>query len=169
MAKSALATGAVALGTLGTGTVSAQAEEAAVFASALLPGVDFDVIAELPTSTTVDLLQAEGETLQTISQPDEWNGHIIRYDIGQDSGYTTFLFVRGGRLSTDDSGSIGEEASVLAEELNLMSTTVSGNGGNGDIVEDDEEDIVEDDEEDGVSETNVTVTEGGNVTENGGE
>ncbi|QLK27875.2 calcium-binding protein [Natrinema zhouii] len=131
MTKGALATGALTLGTgaFGTATVGAQEDQVAVFASDLYPGADFDVLAQLQASTTVDVLQLDDETVPEISQPDEWNGHIIRYDIGQESGITTFLFARGGSLSSGDSGTIGEDASVLSPDLNLMSASLNGGGG----------------------------------------
>ena len=129
MTKGALATGALAVGTLGTSTVSAQQNQIAVFADSFYPGASFDVIAPLQTSTTVDILQADGETVPEISQPDEWSGHIIRYDIGAGAGITTFLFARGQGLSRGDSGTIGPDASVLSSELNLLSTTLDGGGG----------------------------------------
>ncbi|SEQ34658.1 hypothetical protein SAMN04489841_1514 [Natrinema salaciae] len=134
MAKGALATGALTLGTgaFGTATVGAQEDRIAVFATDLYPGADFDVIAQLQESTTVEILQLDGETVPEISQPDEWTGHIIRYDIGQESGITTFLFVRGAGLSAGDSGMLGEDASVLSSDLNLMTTSVGGgDGGDG--------------------------------------
>ncbi|WP_408957904.1 calcium-binding protein [Natrinema sp. 74] len=133
MAKGALATGALTLGTgaFGTATVGAQEDQVAIFADSYYPGANFDVVAPLQTSTTVEVLQLDGETVEEISQPDEWNGHIIRYDIGQQSGITTFLFVRGASLSRGDSGTIGEDASVLSSQLNLLNTTLGGGGGGG--------------------------------------
>lgn len=155
MAKSALATGAITLGTIGTGTVAAQQDQVAVFANSFYSGAQFDVIDQLQTSTTVSILQLDGETVPEISQPDEWTGHIIRYDIDQEAGIMTFLFVRSGSLSRDNSGTIGENASVLSSELNLLNTTLGGGGGGG-----------------GGMETNDgNETDGGNETtiDNGGE
>ncbi len=133
MTKGALATGALTLGTgaFGTATVGAQEDQVAVFASELYPGADFDVLAQLQASTTVEILQLDGETVPEISQPDEWNGHIIRYDIGQQSGITSFLFARGTSLSAGDSGTLGDDASVLSADLNLMNTSLGGGGGGG--------------------------------------
>ncbi|MDS0476870.1 calcium-binding protein [Natrinema sp. 1APR25-10V2] len=128
MAKSALATGALTLGTgaFGTATVGAQQEQVAVFADSYYPGANFDVVDPLQQGTTVDILQVDDEPVAEISQPDEWTGHIIRYDIGRGAGITTFLFVRGGRLSRGDSGTIGPDASVLSSNLNLLNTTLDG-------------------------------------------
>ncbi|WP_306054332.1 calcium-binding protein [Natronococcus wangiae] len=132
MAKSALAAGALTLGTatIGTSVAGAQdGEEVAVFADNYYPGADFDVLARLETSTTVDTLQVDDETVPEISQPDEWNGHIIRYNIGGESGgITTFLYIRGASLSDGDSGTIAEDASVLSSDLNLLSTSVEAAG-----------------------------------------
>jgi hypothetical protein len=164
MAKGALATGALTLGTgaFGTATVGAQENEVAVFATGFFPGAEFTVLDELQTTTTVDVLQLEGETVDEISQPDEWNGHIIRYDIGAESGITTFLFVRGGSLSAGDSGTIASDASVLSPDLNLIETSLNGN----DVETDDNG-------ENGQNETNETDDNGVDVDvttdENGGE
>ncbi|WP_226006335.1 calcium-binding protein [Natrinema salinisoli] len=168
MAKGALATGALTLGTgaFGTATVGAQENEVAVFASGFFPGAEFTVLDELQTSTTVEVLQLEGETVDEISQPDEWTGHIIRYEIGSESGITTFMFVRGGSLSAGDSGTIASDASVLSPDLNLINTSL-----NGDDVETDETD--ETDEMNETEETEETDDNGVDVNvttdENGGE
>lgn len=160
MTKGALATGALTLGTgaFGTATVGAQEDQIAVFADALYPGASFDVLSQLQASTTVEVLQLDGETVSEISQPDEWNGHIIRYDIGQESGITSFLFVRGASLSEGDSGTLGDDASVLSPDLNLMSTSVDGGGNGGETTT-----------ENGGNET--ATENGGNETaaQNGGE
>ncbi|WP_120246522.1 calcium-binding protein [Halopiger aswanensis] len=134
MAKSALAAGALTLGTgaFGTATVAAQREQVAVFADSYYPGANFDVIDPLQQGTTVDILQVDDEPVTEISQPDEWTGHVIRYDIGQGAGITTFLFVRGDRFSRGDSGTIGPEASVLSSDLNLLTTSLGDGGGPGD-------------------------------------
>ncbi|SEW26904.1 hypothetical protein SAMN05216285_3625 [Natrinema salifodinae] len=159
MAKGALAAGALTLGTgaFGTATVGAQDDQVAVFANNFYPQASFDVLAQLETSTTVEILQVDGETVSEISQPDEWAGHIIRYDIGQESGITSFLFVRGQSLSTDDSGTIGEDASVLNSDLNLLSASIdSGTTGDTDTIEEDTDDdngaIEEDTDDNGVLE-----------------
>lgn len=121
-------------GSFGTATVAAQQERVAVFAFKYYPGADFDVVAQLETSTTVNVLQSEGETVPEISQPDEWTGHIIRYDVGQDAGITTFMFLRDQSLSAGDSGTLGTDASMLSPQLNLLNTSLGngGDGGNGD-------------------------------------
>ncbi|QRV17291.1 calcium-binding protein [Haloterrigena salifodinae] len=167
MAKGALATGALTLGTgaFGTATVGAQGDQVAVFANNYYPGGNFDVIAPLQTSTTVEVLQLEGETIPEISQPDEWSGHIIRYDIGQQSGITTFLFVRGQSLSADDSGTMGEEASVLSSDLNLLNTTLGSSGATTDTTED-TGDVVQEDTSN-VTEEEPTTT-GNDTTANMG-
>jgi hypothetical protein len=133
MAKSALATGALTLGTgaFGTAAVGAQQAQAAVFADSYYPGANFDVVAPLEQGTTVDILQVDDEPVAEISQPDEWAGHIVRYDIGRGAGITTFLFVRGQSLSSGDSGTIGPAASVLSSELNLLETTLGDGSGPG--------------------------------------
>ncbi|QRV16964.1 calcium-binding protein [Haloterrigena salifodinae] len=129
MAKGVLAAGALTLGAtpFGTATGSAQREQTAVFSNNYYPEAGFDVVSPLQTSATVEILQADGEPVPEISQPDEWTGYIIRYDIGdvREAGITTFLFTRGQRLSAGSRGTIGEDASVLSSQLNLLSTSVT--------------------------------------------
>ncbi|GAB3664304.1 hypothetical protein GCM10028856_03120 [Halopiger thermotolerans] len=160
MAKGALATGALTLGTFGTATVSAQDGQIAVFARHLYPGANFEVLAQLQSGTTVDILSVDDETVPEISQPDEWTGHVIRYDIGQESGITSFLFTRGTSLSAGDTGTIGEDASVLSSELNLMSTSVNGGGGM-DTEDTEDTEVTEDDVE-----VEVTTDDNETTTEN---
>ncbi|SEH17689.1 hypothetical protein SAMN04487967_3340 [Natronorubrum sediminis] len=150
MAKSALATGALALGTAGFGTATVGAQESdrvAVFANNYYPGADFSVIAVLETSTTVNILQDDDETVDEISQPDEWGGHIIRYDIGEEAGITTFLFADGQQLSAGDTGTISEDASMLSPDLNLLSTSLDDAAEPDDDVDDDD-DLEDDDLDD---------------------
>lgn len=88
---------------------------------------EFDVVSELETSTTVRILQtAEEETIPEISQPDDYTGYVIRYDTGSGASTpTTLLFLRDETLSADDSGTLGEDASMFSSELNLLATTLS--------------------------------------------
>lgn len=137
MKKGALATGALALGSASIDSATAQDGRVAVFAFKYYPGADFDVVAQLESSTTVEVLQDQGETVPEISQPDEWTGHIIRYDVGEDSGITTLLFTDGQGLEAGASGTLGTDASVLSSQLNLLDTSLDGGGqqnggGNGD-------------------------------------
>ncbi|WP_306054330.1 hypothetical protein [Natronococcus wangiae] len=89
-------------------------------------GSEFDVVSDIETSTTVNILQtAEDETIPEISQPDEYNGYVIRYN-GDEAPLspTTFLFLRDDTLDDDDSGTLGEDASMFSSELNLLETTL---------------------------------------------
>ncbi|WP_247000886.1 calcium-binding protein [Halosolutus gelatinilyticus] len=175
MAKSALTTGALTLGTasIGAGVAGAQDEssEAAFFADNYYPGANFDVVAQLEASTTVNTLQIDGETVDEISQPDEWNGYIIRYDIGAQSGITTFMFVRSATLSEGDSGTAGEDASVLSSELNLLTTSLNGGGGGDDNGDTNGDEEITDDEDNGdLNESNGDLNESnGNLNESEGD
>lgn len=87
---------------------------------------NFDVVAQLETSTTVRILQTvDEETVPEISQPDDYTGHIIRYE--SDDGPlapTTLLFVRGGSISAGESATLGGDASMFSSQLNLLTTSV---------------------------------------------
>lgn len=103
----------------------AQEDRALVFSYDYYPDVDFDVVSQLQTSTTVRILQTvEGETVSEISQPDEYTGHVIRFDIGGSVGITSFLFLRGQSLSDGDSGTLSGSASMFSPQLNLMQTSL---------------------------------------------
>ncbi|WP_114576310.1 hypothetical protein [Saliphagus sp. LR7] len=95
-----------------------------VFAYDYHPGQSFEVVAQLEQATTVNCLQDDDETVSEISQPDDYSGYVIRYDIGDGSGITAFLFSRDENLSADDTGSLGEDASMFSPTLNLLSTTL---------------------------------------------
>lgn len=127
--KGALASSALALGaSASAGTAAAQDDQALVFSYDFHPGQSFDVIAKLQQSTTVRVLRtAEEETVSEISQPDDWSGYVIRYDMGTDgdtAGTTTFVFMREDALSSDDTETFDEDASMFSPELNLLSTSI---------------------------------------------
>ncbi|NUB90186.1 hypothetical protein HTZ84_17075 [Haloterrigena sp. SYSU A558-1] len=90
-------------------------------------GEDFEVISQLETSTTVQILQtADGEAVPEISQPDEYVGHVVRYQVdGGPVSPTTLMFIRGGTISSGESATLGEEATMFSPTLNLLSTDVS--------------------------------------------
>ncbi|UHQ96149.1 calcium-binding protein [Natrinema halophilum] len=139
--KGALAASAIALGTAATtGTASAQQDEQGlVFSYDYFPGAEFTVVARLEQTATVNVLEVDGELVDEISQPDDWNGHVIRYETrGGAAGVTTFLFLRDAVLSSGDTGSTSGDASMFSSELNLLSTSLSvaGNGnGNGETTD----------------------------------
>ncbi len=163
MKKGALAASALALGAGASSTATAQdADQALVFPYHYIPEQDLDVLTELEQSTTINLLQVDGETVDEISQPDEYNGYAVRYDIGEETaGATGFLFLRNASLDGGDSVSLSADANMFSSALNILSVSINGDGDNGD--EDDEDDEDEDDEdEDDVD--NETEDEDGGVT-----
>lgn len=102
-----------------------QQDRALVFSYDYYPGVSFDVVSQLETGTTVRILQTvEGETVSEISQPDEYTGHVIRYDIGGSVGITSFLFLRERSLSPGDSGTLSDVSSMFSPQLNLLQTSL---------------------------------------------
>ncbi|WP_226006336.1 hypothetical protein [Natrinema salinisoli] len=87
-------------------------------------GESFDVVSELETSTTVRALQtAEEETVSEISQPDEYNGYVIRYQVDDGpQGPTVLMFSRDATFDSGDTGTLGEDAQIFSTELNLIAT-----------------------------------------------
>ena len=138
--KGALATGALALGLGSAGSASAQNRNVLVYTYDYHPNVEFRVTHSLEQSTTVRLLERPGGgTVPEISQPDNYNGYIIRYLLG--GGFnggrggqgqiTTFLFTQGRSLSQGTTHRLSGNASVFSSTLNLLSTTIRGRGGGG--------------------------------------
>ncbi|WP_227375209.1 twin-arginine translocation signal domain-containing protein [Haladaptatus halobius] len=134
MKKGALATGALALGLGSAGSASAQGANVLVYTYDYHPNVQFRVVNALEQSTTVRLLQrAGGGNVPEISQPDDYNAYIIRYQLGaglqgSQGQITTFVFGRDLSLSSGDTRRFSGDASVFSSTLNLLSTSVQGGG-----------------------------------------
>ena len=132
MKKGALATGALALGLGSAGTAAAQSTNVLVYTYDYHPNVQFRVVNTLEAATTVRLLERPGGgNVPEISQPDNYNGYIIRYLLGGGGGgqgsITTFMFKQGGQsLSQGDTRSFSENGSIFSSELNLLSTSLQG-------------------------------------------
>jgi hypothetical protein len=135
MKKGALATGALALGLGSAGSASAQNSNVLVYTYDYHPNVDFQVVSTLEASTTVSLLsRTGGGNVPEISQPDDYNGYVIRYQLGSGSGQgqiTSFVFGQDISLSQGDTRSFSGDASIFSSELNLLSTSLEGSGGGG--------------------------------------
>jgi len=133
MKKGALATGGLALGLGSMGSASAQQGQALVYTYDYHPGTRFRVVNQLEQTTTVRLLRRPGGgTVPEISQPDDYNGYVVRYLIGGDGDQgqiTTFVFGQNLNLSQGDTRRFTGGASVFSSDLNLISTNVQGGGG----------------------------------------
>lgn len=116
-----IAAGALALGTgAAAGTAVAQDdEEIVVFGESYFPGVDYDVVAELEQATTTDILESATETdgQTEFDDPNDWDGYIISYDIGDTAGVLALLFTEEADLETGDSETMSEEASFRNSTL----------------------------------------------------
>ncbi|KZN25214.1 hypothetical protein A4G99_01450 [Haladaptatus sp. R4] len=129
MKKGALATGALALGLGSAGSASAQGRNVLVYTYDYHPNVQFRVVNALEKSTTVRLLEKPGGgNVSEISQPDNYNGYVIRYLLGSGGGgqgqITTFMFAEGVSLSQGDTRQFSGDASVFSSTLNLLSTNL---------------------------------------------
>ncbi|WP_049970699.1 twin-arginine translocation signal domain-containing protein [Haladaptatus cibarius] len=133
MKKGALATGALALGLGSAGTSAAQENEALVYTYAYHPGVQFRVENTLEQTTVIQLLQLPGGgNVPEISQPDDYSGWVIRYNLGNGgAAITTVMFSQNANLSADDQGQFSGDATIFSSELNLLSTTLQTGGGGG--------------------------------------
>ena len=137
MKTGTLATGALALGVGSVGSASAQDSTVLVYSYDYHMNVDFMVTNTLEKSTTVQLLQQPGGgTIPEISQPDDYNGYVVRYLFGgggDQAQMTTFIFGENLSLSEGDMGQFMGDASLFSNTLNLLRTTIQsgGNGGGG--------------------------------------
>ncbi|MFC4249606.1 twin-arginine translocation signal domain-containing protein [Natribaculum luteum] len=156
MKKSALATGALVLGTGAASTAAAQDDgDVLVFSYDYLPNQDFEVLAQLDQSTTISILELDGEEVEEIGGGDDYDGYVIRYDMGEDTaGVTTFLFTDEASLSEGDTETMSADASMLSSDLNILSASLGGGDGNGGDEENGEENDTE--EEDGGMADNAT-------------
>ncbi|WP_458207233.1 twin-arginine translocation signal domain-containing protein [Haladaptatus sp. NG-SE-30] len=133
MKKGALATGALALGLGSAGSASAQqGAEMLVYTYDYHPNIPFRVTNALEQSTVVRLLRRPGGgDVPEISQPDDYNGWVVRYDLGgQDASLTTVVFSRTANLSSGDRRRFSGDATIFSSELNLLSTSLRGGGDN---------------------------------------
>ena len=114
---------------------TAQGRNVLVYTYDYHPNVEFRVTHSLEKATTVRLLERPGGgTVPEISQPDDYNGYIIRYLLGGGSGQgqiSTFIFLQGGTLSQGSTHQFSGDASVFSSELNLLSTSIRGQFGGG--------------------------------------
>lgn len=129
--KSALATGAAALGISSTGSGAAQEAQqrsALVFADDFVPGGSFNVVGSLESTLTLDLLQA---AQQSIPSPGNYNGYIINYSFTPVPEYAIiFVAPNGGGLDTNGTQyTFGNDANYFTGNLNLVETQMTTGGG----------------------------------------
>ena len=125
--KTAVATGALALGITGAGTAAAQDSDrnVLVFADDYSPRTNFRVISQLPASITVRMLRRPGGgTVPEISQPDDYIGYAIRFGAGGQV-VTGGAFVFTQRVLRERTTyRFTDEANVFSSDLSLLSTRI---------------------------------------------
>ncbi len=105
-----------------------QTNQASPIGTALLfsrdyyPNVSFRVLASLPATITVTILDEPPDGVQVISQPDDYNGFVISYRFHETPIYT-FLFTRrflptGGRFR------LGGNPTYFSTNLNLLEVSL---------------------------------------------
>lgn len=123
-------TRALALGLGSAGCASAQRQNVLVYTYDYHSNVQFRVTDSIEQSATVQLLQRpDGTDVPEISQPDEYDGYVIRYLLRGQSrrgNITAFVFGRDLVLSPGDRRRFSGDASVFSNTLNLLSTTIRG-------------------------------------------
>ncbi|QFU84198.1 calcium-binding protein [Natronorubrum aibiense] len=153
MKKGALATTAVALGASATsGSVTAQEDSdgtVLVYGDDYQPGIDFEVISALNTSTKEDLLEDSGSEDDVFDDPDDWDAYIISYDLGTDAPTWGFLFTEDVSLSAGDSDTMGDDGQFRDSQLDLIEATPGASGNGGDTNGNGDEEEMDDEEDDG--------------------
>ncbi|GAA0223865.1 hypothetical protein ACFFQF_09200 [Haladaptatus pallidirubidus] len=86
------------------------------------PHVPFRVLGNLPATITVAILDEPPDGVQVLSQPDDYNGYVITYEIYGTPIYT-FLFTRQF-LPTGDRLRLGEDATYFSTNLNLLEVSI---------------------------------------------
>ncbi|WP_227377423.1 hypothetical protein [Haladaptatus halobius] len=123
-------TGTLALGLGSAGSASAQRQNVLVYTYDYHPNVQFRVTDSIEQSATVQLLQRPGGTdVPEISQPDEYDGYVIRYLLrgrGRRGNITAFVFGRDLVLAPGERRRFSGDASVFSGTLNLLGTTIHG-------------------------------------------
>ncbi len=120
--KGAAAAGALALG---TGVASAQSGDPSVlvFSYQYYPNVKFKVRQQLTASTTVQLLKRpNGSEVPEITSPDNYNGYVIDYRVGQNSnntGIVAFMFTKSS-VNNGSTWKLSGNAQIFSSELNLL-------------------------------------------------
>ena len=139
MKKGAVASGTVALGVAGTGTVTAVVQQenhpnqALMFAYDYHPNLSFGVVDRLQQQTVDDILgRTTGENGdQIVSDPTEYNGYVIQYQPDDGMGEYTFVFVRDETLSTETTYQFTPgDVTYFNTDVNLLQVGL-GNGGDG--------------------------------------
>ncbi|MFA9501224.1 calcium-binding protein [Natrinema sp. H-ect1] len=147
MKKGALTAGAVALGTAGAGTATAQdggSGSVVVPNDDYEPGVDFTVASALNDGTKDELFSELGLE-EEFDTPDDWDVYIINYDMGGSAPSLGHLMTEDVDLSAGDSDTMGTDGEFRNAELGLVEATPgetgeTGGGGDGGEPAADEED-----------------------------
>ena len=130
---SLLAGGGLALAAAGTDTGAAQSTtNALVYSYEFHPASTVRIEDRLLARTTVGLLKLpNGRTVPEITQPDDYNGYVVRYLLGNPrSSITTFLFSRND-LRVGERYRLSGTAQLFSTELNVVGTTISRRNGDG--------------------------------------
>jgi hypothetical protein len=136
--KGALATSAVALGLSASGTAAAAPDQALVFGYEYNPGTSFQVVNPLQQGTVNSILgrSINGQTI--VSNTDDYNGYVIRYQPDQNASEYAMVFSRG-TFGQNETAEFGTNATFFNSAANLISADVSSvNGGGGGGGDDDE-------------------------------
>ncbi|SIR53498.1 hypothetical protein SAMN05421858_2692 [Haladaptatus litoreus] len=95
---------------------------ALLFARDYYPNVPFRIVANLPATITVAILDEPPDDIQVISQPDDYNGYVISYSFRETPIYT-FLFTRRF-FPTGSRFRLGDDPTYFSTNLNLLAVSL---------------------------------------------
>lgn len=89
-----------------------------VFTRDFYPNVPFRIVSQLPAFITVSILDQPPDGVQVISQPDDYNGYVARYDF-HETPIFVFLFSRR-YFSAGSRHRFGDDATYFSSNLDLL-------------------------------------------------
>lgn len=117
--------------TTGQGTRGEQAE-LVLFANDYYPDADFTVVDEMQQAAAAEvLIQHSGDAdrddgeIRTFDDPYNWEGYIIRYDIGS-AGLVTFLFSEEVDFEPGDSTALSGDVSFRGPKRRFVEVDFDG-------------------------------------------
>ncbi|WP_231185912.1 hypothetical protein [Haladaptatus sp. DYF46] len=97
-----------------------------VFTRDFYPNVPFRIVSQLPASITVTILDEPPDDVQVISQPDEYNGYVITYEV---YGTPIFVFLFSRRyLPVGTRFRFSDDATYFSANLDLIEVSVARSG-----------------------------------------
>lgn len=121
------------------GSGGGESREVVVFAYDYYSGANFTVIAEMQQEAAAAILMEGGvdgdsgqqrRRAEVFEDPYNWDGYIIRFDIG-DFGLLTVLFSEEVDFDAGDSATLSRDTSFRSTDMNFIEVELDDAGGGG--------------------------------------